>query len=223
MCITQFIQAHQVEIILSLITGLVTGFVTGVITSYLVTHYFRVKEQRIFIVEIAGDLAQECHTLLGLTNRLIDQIALRKYHAYEIIHVLKNLSGEEKRRTRNKMVMEFGLGEVQKATLELLCVSIHKKQLEKRLQSKHGAVLDYIIKPMNAAIDAADALCLKFSSVIDFHTYVSNVEHMHKMAFEDFIEQLEEEECEADEKISAGRDKLNRALLEFIAAIAEAH
>ena len=205
-------------LIQAIIIGLLTGLVTGLITNYWVTRHFRAIDQRIFVMGVARDLAQECHTLLDLTNRLIEQIALRKYRAYEIIQVLSNFSGEEKRRTRNKMAMDVGLGEVHKATLERLCLSIHTKQLEKRLQPTRGILLD-VVKRMNDAVGAAEVLWSAFSSIIDFHTYINNVEHMHDMTFEDFIKRLEEEEYEAYKQIPTGRDKLNRALLDLVAAI----
>ena len=215
MCLLQFMEAYGWQIVLSILSGLATG----ALTSYAVTHYFRRKDERDSITQTAKDLARECHVLLDLTNKLIDQIALRKYHAYHIIHSLIDLDGETKRRTRNEETMKVGLTEVSKETLERLCVSIHTKKINEKIRARHGTSLGSVLTSVDACIEAAGRLCLSFGEITDFHYYVCNVEHMSNMAYEDFIEKLEQDEVEQYKGIPEGRDKLKKRLYDLVTAI----
>jgi len=208
--------AYGWEIVLSLLSGLATG----VLTSYVVTQHFKRKEQRESIIQTAKELARECHVLLDLTNQLIDQLALRKYQAYRIASVLKNLDGETKRRTRNEEVMRAKLCEISKETLDRLCVTVHNKKLGGKLRAVAASHVGDILKATDACIDAASPLCLGFGEVTDLHYYVLNLEHMADKAYEDFIETLEEGEVEQYKEIPVGRNNLKKALFDLVSAIA---
>jgi succinate dehydrogenase/fumarate reductase flavoprotein subunit len=143
--------AYGWEITLSLLSGLTTG----ALTSYVVTQYFKKKEQLESIIQSAKDLTHECHVLLDLTNQLIDQLALRKYHAYWIASVLEDMDGETKRRTRNEEVIRAKLSEISKETLDTLCVEIHYKKLGGNLRAVAARRVHDILNATDACVDAA--------------------------------------------------------------------
>lgn len=211
---SSFIEA----VIAGLIAGALTGLVTGLLSNYIISRHFRAIDQHNIVVGMARDLAQECYNLLDLTNKFIKQIELRKYRAYEILQVIKNLNGEEKRRIRNKMVMEIDVAEVQKTILEQLCVSIHMKQIENMLRSNRGILME-IVERMNAAKDAAGVLCLEFSKIENFYIYIDNIEHLPELPFEEFIEKLEDEEAKICQTIQSYRDELKKTHLDLVIAL----
>ncbi len=208
--------AYGWEITLSFLSGLVSG----ALTSYVVTQHFKKKEQRESIIQAAKELARECHVLLDLTNQLIDQLALRKYQAYRIVNVLKKLDGETKRRTRNEEVMRAKLSEISKETIDRLCAAIHNKKLGGKLRAVAASNLDDILKATDTCVNTASQLCLGFEAITDLHDYVSNAENMADKAYENFIETLEKGEVEQYEAIPDGRDRLKKALVDLVSAIA---
>jgi len=216
MCLSQFMAAYGWEITLSLLSGLVTG----ALTSCVVTQHFKKKEQRESIIQTAKELARECHVLLDLTNQLIDQLALRKYHAYRIASILETLDGETRRRTRNEEVMRAKLSEISKDTLDRLCVEIHNKKLGGKLRAVAARHVGDVLKATDACVDTADQLCLGFGEITDLHDYASNVESTADKAYEDFIKTLEDGEVKQYEAIPVGRDNLKKALFELVSAIA---
>jgi hypothetical protein len=175
MRLSQFMDAYGWESLISFLIGLATG----ALTSYAVTDYFKRQEERDAIIQRATDFSNECHIFLDLTNKLIEQLALRKYYAYRIIQRLRDLDGEAKRRT-----------------------SLYE-----------------VLNAVDACIESANELCLGFGEITDLHYYVSNIEYMADMRYDDFIETLEREECKQYKGIFEGRDKLKKTLFDLVSVI----
>lgn len=215
MCFSQFMEVYGWQIVLSVLSGLVTG----ALTSFAVTRHFKRKDERDVIIQTAKDLARECHILLDLSDKLISQLALRKYVAYRIILLLRDLAGEVKRRTRNEETLKAKLSEISKETLSRLCIAIHNKKVDEKTKKRNIRHLGKIIKAVDTCIESADGLCLSFEKIENLHLYVSNLELITNLTYEKFMETLENEECEHYKSISEGREKLKDALFALVSAI----
>ena len=198
MCITQFLQTHQFEI--NLLSGFVIGLATGYLTSYLVTRHFRGKDEKLLIIDKAKILANNCHALLDIVNRLIMQLSLRKNQAYYLIQSLDSLTGETKRRTKNQRTTEISLSEIQKETLDHLCTSIYDSKLPKNLKAKHKKALPQLVSSIDTMIDQVTLLWHEINEAKafdDFHFYIDQVEHtLGDLKYEEFIEKLDKDDHE---------------------------
>jgi hypothetical protein len=216
MRLSQFMDAYGWESLISFLIGLATG----ALTSYAVTDYFKRQEERDAIIQRATDFSNECHIFLDLTNKLIEQLALRKYYAYRIIQRLRDLDGEAKRRTRNEETIRQQLSEISKETLNSLCVATSAKNPgARKIRKGNRRRLYEVLNAVDACIESANELCLGFGEITDLHYYVSNIEYMADMRYDDFIETLEREECKQYKGIFEGRDKLKKTLFDLVSVI----
>jgi len=219
MCITQFLYAYRIEIVISVVSGLVTG----ALTSAYVTLYFRRKDLSFFVIDRAKDLARDCHYLLDISTKLITQIALRKYRAYEIMEATNELSGENKRRSKNKKAMEISAIEVSEEEMNQICLSIKARQLESAAKARKLRRLRPLISAMDSAVNAA--LGLLHSSgedrvFQDFHDYLTCVEStLGDVDFEEFIRKLDEEDCSRYKHFKTRRQEFRDMFIELITSI----
>ena len=216
MCFNQFMVAYGWELLLSLLSGLVTG----VLTSYVVTLLFKNKEMRELSIQKANDLEFDCQLFLDLTNKLIDQLALRKFQTYHIANSLKNMDGEKRRLVRIEETTKVNLSEVSKGTLTMLCIKINGNKFEGRLRTYALKRFDAIVTEVDSCISAIDDLGNALENFSDFSSYFADAESSaSEMDYEAFINCKDDIDKEFYKPIINGRINLKKNLSKLIRAI----
>lgn len=221
-----FFNSHLINIILSLLTGFVSGALTGALTSYLVTRYFREKDEKIAIRQRAKDLLNDCQQLLLLVDKFILELALRKYRFNDVIESMKHSEEENRRQIKNKEILKVELKEVHLDTLEYLLSSIVSKKLDKENKKKYIEKLPNLIVAMDNIIYSAGDLLLILEAYPSFDKYFNNIETYYHPSenleneFSKYLEKIERSEFEEYQDISIKRDNFRKSLFDLTNCLA---